>query len=173
MIAEDPAIQQAPKGIESVKFLWVAILSTGFFLSACGKGEQQSGENGAEAPPTSTFGQPLSPSAGTRPVITGTTESPSGGNGGTLTEAQGLALAQANGCLACHRIDSKLVGPAWRDVSRKYKGDPNARERLIHKVKKGGQGSWTDVTGGIAMPPYSPRVSDEDIEKLVSFVLSL
>jgi len=153
-----------------VKFLWVAILSTGFILSACGKGEQQSGE-GAQAPPTS--GQTLSPSAGNRPAITGTTESRIGGNGGALTEAQGLALAQANGCLACHRIDSKLVGPAWRDVSRKYKGDPDARARLIHKVMKGGKGSWTDVTGGIAMPPYSPRVSDENIEKLVSFVLSL
>ena len=154
-----------------MKFLWVAILSSGFILSACGQGEQQSGEQGAQVPPMS--GQPLSPSAGNHPVTTGTTESPTGGNGGTLTEAQGLALAQANGCLACHRIDSKLVGPAWRDVSRKYKGDPDARERLIRKVKKGGKGSWTDVTGGIAMPPYSPRVRDEDIERLVSFVLSL
>ena len=154
-----------------MKLFWVAILSVGFVLSACGKGEEQAGEKGATAPKAA--GKAVTPSAGNGPVTTDGMESSAGGNGGTLTEAQGLALAQANGCLACHRIDSKLVGPAWRDVSRKYKGDPDARARLIHKVKTGGQGSWTDVTGGIAMPPYSPRVSDEDIEKLVSFVLSL
>ncbi|MDH5694727.1 MAG: cytochrome C, partial [Gammaproteobacteria bacterium] len=45
--------------------------------------------------------------------------------------------------------------------------------RLIEKVKKGGKGNWTQVTGGVPMPPYSPRVSDGDIETLVDFVLSL
>ena len=84
----------------------------------------------------------------------------------------GLALAGKSGCLACHKIDSKLVGPAWRDVSKRYQGDSGANARLIAKVKAGGKGNWTDVTGGMAMPPYSPRVSNEDIEKLVAFVLS-
>jgi len=44
---------------------------------------------------------------------------------------------------------------------------------LIAKVKTGGKGNWTAVTGGVPMPPYSPRVSDENIEKLVDFVLGL
>lgn len=80
-----------------------------------------------------------------------------------------LDLAKKSGCLACHSVDKKIVGPAWKDVGAKYKGDAGAKAKLIEKVKKGGKGNW----GGAPMPPYSPRVSDENIEKLVTFVLSL
>jgi len=90
-----------------------------------------------------------------------------------LGREAGLALAQQSGCLACHKIEAKLVGPAWRDVSAKYRGDAAARARLVAKVKSGGQGNWTEITGGMPMPPYSPRVPDQDIEKLVTFILSL
>lgn len=92
--------------------------------------------------------------------------------GKALSHDEGLALAGKSGCLACHKIEAKLVGPAWRDVSKRYQGDPDAKARLVAKVKAGGKGNWTDVTGGVSMPPYSPRVSDENIEKLVTFVLS-
>lgn len=84
-----------------------------------------------------------------------------------------LDLAKKSGCLACHSVDKKVVGPAWKDVAAKYKGDGAAKATLIDKVKKGGKGNWTKVTGGAPMPPYSPRVKDADIEKLVDFVLSL
>jgi cytochrome c len=84
-----------------------------------------------------------------------------------------LALAKKSGCLACHSIEKKIVGPAWKDVAARYKGDASARAALIAKVKKGGKGKWTDVVGSAVMPPYSPRVKDADIEKLVDFVLSL
>jgi len=84
-----------------------------------------------------------------------------------------LELAKKSGCLACHSVEKKVVGPAWKDVSAKYKGDAAAKATLVEKVKKGGKGNWTEVTGGAPMPPYSPRVKDEDIEKLVSFVLGL
>jgi len=84
-----------------------------------------------------------------------------------------LELAKKSGCLACHSVEKKIVGPAWKDVGAKYKGDAGAKASLIAKVKKGGKGNWTEVTGGAPMPPYSPRVSDADIEKLVTFVLSL
>lgn len=80
-----------------------------------------------------------------------------------------LALAKKSGCLACHSVEKKIVGPAWNDVGAKYKGDAGAKAALIAKVKKGGKGNW----GPAPMPPYSPRVSDENIEKLVTFVLSL
>ena len=115
-------------------------------------------------------------SAASKPSSPEKTEIPITGNkgveGGALSHEEGLALANKSGCLVCHKIETKLVGPAWRDVSKRYKGDPDAKARLIAKVKAGGKGNWTDVTGGIAMPPYSPRVSDENIEKLVIFVLS-
>ena len=91
----------------------------------------------------------------------------------TAQAADGLDLAKKSGCLACHAIDKKVVGPGWKDVAAKYKGDDGAKAALIEKVKKGGKGAWNDVTGGVPMPPYSPRVADGDIEKLVDFVLSL
>lgn len=89
------------------------------------------------------------------------------------TASADLELAKKSGCLACHAVDKKVVGPAWGDVSAKYKGDAAARDALIAKVKAGGKGNWTDVTGGVPMPPYSPRVADADIATLVDFVLGL
>jgi len=84
-----------------------------------------------------------------------------------------LDLARKSGCLACHSVEKKVVGPAWRDVAKRYKGDAAAHDALVNKVKKGGKGNWTELTGGVPMPPYSPRVSDENIDRLVSFILDL
>ena len=80
-----------------------------------------------------------------------------------------LDLAKKSGCLACHSVEKKIVGPAWKDVAKKYKGDAGAKAMLIGKIKKGGKGTW----GPAPMPPYSPRVSDENIGKMVDFVLGL
>ena len=82
-------------------------------------------------------------------------------------------LAKKSGCTACHAVDKKVVGPAWADVGKRYKGDAGAKAKLVAKVKKGGKGNWTEVTKGVPMPPYSPRVKDADIEELVAFVLGL
>ena len=79
------------------------------------------------------------------------------------------ALAQKSTCLSCHAIDKKLVGPAYKDVAKKYKGDKTAEAKLIEKVKKGGSGVW----GPIPMPANSPRVKDADIKTLVEWVLSM
>ncbi len=75
-------------------------------------------------------------------------------------------------CRACHALDHKIVGPAWKDVAEKYKGDATAEAKLMEKVKKGGKGNWDKVTGGVAMPPH-PLLSDADLKKVVDFVLSL
>jgi len=82
-------------------------------------------------------------------------------------------LAKKSGCSACHAISKKVVGPAWLDVAKHYSGDVTARDALINKVKKGGRGNWTEVTHGVPMPPYSPRVNDEDITWLVDFILGM
>ena len=79
-----------------------------------------------------------------------------------------LELAKKSGCLACHSVEKKVVGPAWKDVAEKYKGNTE-KTTLVDKVKKGGKGVW----GEVPMPPYSPRVSDADIDTLVTFILSL
>lgn len=84
------------------------------------------------------------------------------------TEAEAMDIAKKNGCLACHTLDKKLVGPAWKDVGRKYAGDAAAAEQLAVKVKKGTKGVW----GQIPMPPNA-TVKDADIKALVGFVLTL
>lgn len=139
-------------------------------------GPEESAPASEPAPPAeSSRAEPAAPSVEAAPApATMTTPRPVAvAPAGVLGRDEGLVLAQKAGCLACHKIDAKLVGPAWQDVSAKYRGDADAKAHLIEKVKTGGQGNWTEVTGGIPMPPYSPRVSDEDIERLVMFVLSL
>ncbi len=79
------------------------------------------------------------------------------------------ALAQKNGCLACHSIDKKVLGPAYKDVAAKYKGDKTAEAKMIAKVKAGGSGVW----GPMPMPANSPQVKDEDIKTIVQWILSL
>jgi cytochrome c len=78
-------------------------------------------------------------------------------------------LAKASGCLTCHSVNAKVLGPAYKDVAAKYKGDKGAEARLIEKVKKGGSGNW----GNIPMPANSPQVKDADIKTIVEWVLSL
>lgn len=77
------------------------------------------------------------------------------------------ALAQKSGCLACHAVDKKVVGPAYRDVAEKYRGDKNAEAKLVDKVKKGSSGVW----GQVPMPPNN--VSDADAHALVKWILSI
>jgi cytochrome c len=79
-----------------------------------------------------------------------------------------MALAQSSGCLGCHQVDTKLVGPAYKDVAAKYKGDAGALELLSAKVKSGGVGTW----GEVPMPPNA-HVSDENIHIIVEWVLGL
>jgi cytochrome c len=79
-----------------------------------------------------------------------------------------LALATQSGCMACHQIETKVVGPAYKDVAAKYKGDAGALDMLAAKVKSGGTGTW----GQIPMPPNA-HVSDENIRAIVTWVLSL
>jgi cytochrome c len=76
-------------------------------------------------------------------------------------------LAKKHNCLACHSVDKKVVGPSYKDVAAKYRGDKSAEAKLFEKVKKGGVGVW----GQIPMPPNA-TVPDEDIKALVKWVLS-
>jgi cytochrome c len=77
-------------------------------------------------------------------------------------------LAKKSGCLACHQLDKKVVGPSYKEVAAKYKGDAKAEAMLIEKVKKGGVGTW----GQVPMPPNA-AVKDEDIKALVKWILAL
>ena len=83
-----------------------------------------------------------------------------------LANNHGEALAKKSGCLACHAVDKQVVGPAYRAVAAKYKGNAKAEAMLISKVKNGGVGVW----GQIPMPPHA-HVPDADIKAIVTWVL--
>ncbi len=85
-----------------------------------------------------------------------------------VSEADATQLAKKNNCFVCHAIDKKVIGPAWKDVAAKYRGDAGAEIRLSDKIAKGGSGVW----GVMAMPP-NPQVSEADRRILARFVLSL
>ena len=75
-------------------------------------------------------------------------------------------LAQKKNCMACHAVDKKVVGPSYKDVAAKYKGDKKAVDTLAAKIKNGGSGTW----GPVAMPPNA--VSDAEAKQLATWVLS-
>lgn len=107
--------------------------------------------------------------AGLLALIAGAGMMVAGSASAAVNAAAAEGLAQKDGCLACHSVDKKIVGPAYKEVAAKYRGDKGAEAKLIEKVKKGGSGVW----GQIPMPPNSPRVSDADIKTIVEWVLSL
>ena len=76
------------------------------------------------------------------------------------------ALAKAKNCMSCHAVDKKLVGPAYKDVAAKYKGDKGAVDKLAAKIKSGGKGAW----GEIPMPPNN--VTDDEAKKLAAWALA-
>jgi len=78
------------------------------------------------------------------------------------------ALAKKHNCTACHQIDKKLVGPSYKEVANKYRGQKDMAAKLADKVKKGGQGVW----GPVPMPPNA-AVPDADIKTLVAWILAL
>jgi cytochrome c len=81
--------------------------------------------------------------------------------------AKAQELANKNACMGCHQVDKKLVGPAYKEVAAKYKGDKNALAALSKKVKGGGVGAW----GPVPMPA-NPNLSDADVKTLVEWVLA-
>ena len=87
---------------------------------------------------------------------------------GLLASAPAFAnkdLATKSGCMACHQVDKKVVGPAYQEVAKKYKAADEAK--LVEKVIKGGSGAW----GTIPMPPNA-KVSPEDAKTLVKWILA-
>jgi cytochrome c len=90
-----------------------------------------------------------------------------GGTSQAADAAKAKQLAQKYNCLACHSEDKKLVGPAYKEIAKKYKGDKGAEAKLMTKVKAGGGGVW----GTIPMPPNN--VPEGDIKEMVEWILSL
>lgn len=79
-----------------------------------------------------------------------------------------LALATSKNCMACHAVDKKLVGPAYKDVAAKYAGQKDAVDKLSAKIMKGGSGVW----GPVPMPANT-QVNEAEAKKLAAWVLTL
>jgi cytochrome c len=77
-------------------------------------------------------------------------------------------LAQKKNCMACHAVDKKVLGPAYKDVAAKYAGQKDAADKLAAKVMKGGTGVW----GNIPMPA-NPQVTEAEAKQLVGWILTL
>jgi len=77
-------------------------------------------------------------------------------------------LAKKYGCTNCHKIDKKVVGPAWQDVASKYKGDAEANAKLSTSIVKGSKGTW----GSVPMPATA-KISDPEVSELVTFIMGL
>lgn len=77
-------------------------------------------------------------------------------------------LLKKYNCTACHAVDKKVVGPAFKDVAAKYKGDASAKGKLTTKIQKGGGGVWG------AMPmPATPNLGDADAAALADSILAM
>ncbi|HEX6734699.1 MAG TPA: c-type cytochrome [Azonexus sp.] len=80
------------------------------------------------------------------------------------------AIVKKARCVACHAVDQKRVGPAYKEVAAKYKGDAKAPAMLFDKVRQGGSGNW----GTVPMLPHpADKISDDDLKAAVAWILSL
>jgi cytochrome c len=80
--------------------------------------------------------------------------------------------AENLGCLMCHQVDKKVIGPAYQDVAKKYKDDKKAADKLYEKVAAGGKGAWGDMP----MPAQNPdhdKTKEKEIKSVIHWVLSL
>lgn len=72
-------------------------------------------------------------------------------------------------CVACHAVDKKMVGPAYREVAAKYEGQAGAASELFDKVRHGGSGTW----GAIPMTPNDEsRISDDNLKAAIAWILA-
>jgi len=144
------------------KTIYTAVIA--FCLAACGSNNSgsnttENGNNATNATTDTTASAPATDNAAPAAL----------GNGVSQEDYdKGLALIAQSDCLTCHKIDEKLVGPAYKDVANKYKADSATVKMLAEKVIHGGAGNW----GQVAMTPH-PNLSEGEAKKMVLYVLSL
>jgi len=93
--------------------------------------------------------------------------SPAGAQTVAVDAGKARALFEVHECAGCHQVDTKVVGPALKQVAEKYRGDKEAASRLLEKVKKGGAGVW----GEIPMPPHA-GTSDDELKVVIAWILA-
>lgn len=104
----------------------------------------------------------------TKPISNATVEPAAPAEAPAVAKKDGKALIEASDCRTCHKDDSKLIGPAYQDVAKKYESNEANIKMLAEKIIKGGQGNW----GEIPMAGH-PNVSEEDASAMVEYILSM
>ena len=87
----------------------------------------------------------------------------------SITSANEELMSKA-GCIACHRVDQKLIGPAFKSVATRYKNDTEAASVLFTKVREGGEGVWGDLPMAANGPS---KISDAELKNMIAWILSL
>lgn len=152
------------------KVLLSGVLSIALLASCQKKAEETTpAEQPAQQPaqeqpaqPSQPAGEQKQPSGEQKPAEQKPAEQKSQGPAKDMT-----ALAQQKGCFACHDVNAKKVGPAYKDVAKKFAGQPGAVDELAKRIKNGGVGTW----GQVPMPPQN--VTDEEAKELAQWILSL
>jgi len=103
-----------------------------------------------------------------KPISNATEEPAAKEEAPAVAKKDGKALIEASDCRTCHKDDAKLIGPAYKDVAKKYPLNPKNIEFLANKIMKGGQGNW----GEIPMAAH-PNISMEDASAMVEYILSM
>ena len=88
--------------------------------------------------------------------------------GAELSDAQARQFLNDKGCNACHGIDDVRIGPPFKNVAARYRGQDAEFDRLVRKIRFGGAGSW----GVVPMISY-PALSDEEIQAITRWILNL
>jgi cytochrome c len=104
----------------------------------------------------------------TKPISNATVEPAAPDEAPVVAKKDGKALIEASDCRTCHKDDSKLIGPAYQEVAKKYENNEANVKMLAEKIIKGGQGNW----GEIPMAGH-PNVSEEDASAMVEYILSM
>ncbi|MDP2758825.1 MAG: hypothetical protein Q8O64_00255 [Sideroxyarcus sp.] len=117
------------------------------------------------APPVTT---PITPPPTSAPIVVTAPVAAAPATATGETDAAAMALARKSNCFACHALDKKVMGPTWKAVASKYRGDVNAQTYLANRIAKGGGGVW----GAVPMPAQ-PGLSAEQSAQLARFILQL
>lgn len=137
----------------------VLILSICGVIAACGNSQTESSDTNSAGSDQSATAQQTNADTNVNNIGTGTT---------ATSGAAGEELIKKSDCLTCHKVDVKLLGPAYQEVAAKYPATEENIELLAGKIIKGGAGNW----GDIPMAPH-PSISENDAKEMVKYILSL
>lgn len=131
-------------------------------LAGCGK---------KEPPPAPSTAPQVAPAPQAETTAPAPAPAPAPTEAAPASVSGAESLMKKSDCFSCHKVDAKLVGPAYAWVAYRFKGDASAVDKLAAAIKNGSSGQWTAYTGGIPMPPH-PQLSDADIKAMVKWILS-